>query len=464
MARGRGEAGAIAALVLAGFVCLFNEAQVSVALPAISAAYGVPVTDAQWLMTGYMLVTGACMPLSTFAVARLGERKAVLCALGVLAVGSAGCVVAPGFVALLAFRLVSALGCALYVPSMMAIVLGRAPREHFGLYNGVMMFVLMAAPALSPTIAGYLLSFGVGPMFLTVTLLSLVSLALIGALFRGRGPQEGARLDVLSLALSLVGFGGVVFGVGSMASGGAGSPRVLLSLVAGVAVLVAFVRRQLASVRPFLNVRVFANPSYAWGIAMDAVMQGVLFGTILAGPLVLQGELGLSALDAGLMLLPSGAMTAVANLIAGMAYDRMGMRVVPFGLVVAASGFALVVAGLALGWGVAGYVAGTVTYAAGLPFVMTSCNGFSLERLPKKDYPAGSALNNTLLQVAGSLGTALATMAVYGGATLPWGASSSALSNGAQLAFLAAGAIALAMLALYGALRRGPLAREGRVS
>ncbi|PHP52522.1 MFS transporter [Actinomyces ruminis] len=196
---------AMALLVLAGFVCLFNEAEMNIALIAISKLYGIEVATAQWLTTGYMLVTGTFMPLSAFAMGRLGSRKTVLYALTLLLIGIGISAFAPGFGMLLAGRLIQALGCAFFIPVMMAVIITLAPKEKLGTYNGVMMLVLMAAPALSPTIAGFILSsLGLSWMFYIIIPVLLAVIAALTVLLPDTIKPREATLDPASVALSIL--------------------------------------------------------------------------------------------------------------------------------------------------------------------------------------------------------------------------------------------------------------------
>lgn len=129
----------VALLVLAGFLCIFNEAEMNIALPTISQIYGVPVTVTQWLTTGYMPVTGTFMPLSAFAMGHFGSRRCVLGSLGILLAGILVSATMSSFPVLLAGRLLQALGAALFIPVMMAVVIMVAPREKLGTYSGLMI-------------------------------------------------------------------------------------------------------------------------------------------------------------------------------------------------------------------------------------------------------------------------------------------------------------------------------------
>ena len=314
-------------LVFGGFITIFNEAEMNIALAIVSEIYGVPVATTQWLTTRYMLVAGALMPLATFVMGRLGSRSTVLVSLSALLVD----------------------------------VLDRR-------YSNV---------------------------------------------------------DIVSVVLSCMGFGGVVFGIGQAASYGFVHPLVIGPLVIGAAALAVYARRQLASEHPLLNLHILTYPRYRRSLALMCVLQLVLFGGVLVAPLFLLRGWGLSAMEAALYMLPGGILTAVGNLLAGMAYDRFGTKTVPFGLVGNAIGYIGVTVAIGIGSGLFGgavvdgstarimLVVFCALYSGALPFAMTALTTNSLGCLGTSELPDASSMNNTLSQIFGSIGTALYTLIVY---------------------------------------------------
>lgn len=433
-------------LILTGFICMFNEAQMNVALPTVADLFGVEMGVAQWLTTAYMLVAGVFMPIAAFAMRRFPLRKIIGFAIIALLAGLVVSACATSFPVLLAGRMIQALGVAFYVPVMMTAVITLAPKNKFGLYNGLTLLVLMAAPAISPTLAGLILSH-LGLQWLFIVLIPVLVVLLIAMLFLLENIlQTGpARLDALSVVLSFIGFGGVVFGIGNAASAGFGDPVTLITLIVGVVALGMYGWRQLSIDNPLLDLHVFKRRAYRSSVVVIVVMQFVMFGVILAMPLFLQREWGLSAFEAGLVTLPAGAVNAVASLLAGMAYDRFKLKPVYVGMAIAAVGFLGVMLSVSLGWGIAGFIVASMVYAVGVPFATTAATSHGLNSLAASEYPHGSSINSTIQQIAGSLGTAVFTMVLYGFPQLPWNGQVSVMQNGTESVFLVA-AVVIAML------------------
>ncbi|SYZ34521.1 DHA2 family efflux MFS transporter permease subunit [Propionibacterium australiense] len=453
--RGTTSTVTVALLVLAGFLCIFNEAEMNIALPTVSQIYGVPVTVTQWLTTGYMLVTGTFMPLSAFAMGRFGSRRCVLGSLGILLVGILVSATSSSFPVLLAGRLLQALGAAFFIPVMMAVVITVAPRDKLGTYNGLMMLVLMAAPALSPTISGVILStIGLRWTFLCMVPLLVAIILCAAVLLKEVLEPKDVTVDALSVALSIIGFGGAVFAVGNAASAGFLAPSTLVPLAVGAVAIVVYARRQLRARTPLLNLRILANRRYRTSLVMIVLVQMILFGTILVAPLFLQSAWGYSASQAGLIMLPGGVVTAVANLLAGMIYDRFGTRAVPFGLIGSAVGYLGIAACMAGAPKPAAFVVFCAIYSGALPFAMTALTTNGLGSLNTREYPDGSSLNNTLQQIGGSVGTAVFTIVVYHAYDVLGEAQPTPLVTGSIASFVLSAAGAMGLLAAFAALRK----------
>lgn len=301
-------------LVFAGFITIFNEVEMNIALSTVSEMYGVPVATAQWLTTGYILVAGALMPLAAFVMGRLGSRSTVVMSLLALLVGVLVSLFSTTFEALLAGRLLQAVCAAFFMPVMFATIMAIAPKDKIGMYNGLAMLVLMAAPAISPTVSGLILS-TMGFRWLFTLMLPFLAIALAGMLLFMTDVLERreSRVDVVSVILSCLGFGGVVFGIGQAATYGFVHPLVIVPLAVGAVTLAVYARRQLDSDHPLLNLRILKNARYRRSLLLMCALQLVLFGCILVLPLFLQRGWGLSAMEAGLYMLPGGASASTAS-------------------------------------------------------------------------------------------------------------------------------------------------------
>lgn len=403
----------IALLVVAAFVVILNETTMGVALTPIMADLGITAATGQWLTTGFLLTMAIVIPLTGFLLERFPVRTVFFSAMILFSAGTLVAALAPGFEVLLAGRIVQASGTAIMMPLLFTTVLNIVPASHRGRMMGVISVVIAVAPAIGPTVAGVILStLTWHAIFWIVLPIALLALALGAVWVRNvTTTRPEARFDVLSVVLSALGFGGLIFGlssIGEAASGHAVVP-VWVPLLGGAVALTAFVLRQLRlqkSDGALLDLRTFQSRAFTLAIVLVVIVMAALFGSLILLPIYLQQVLGLDVLAVGLMLLPGGVLMGVMAPIIGNIFDRVGPTplVIP-GMVIAAAslwGMATFDQETAVGWIIAVHLALNL----GLGAVFTPLLTSALGSLPPRLYPHGSAIVGTVQQVAGAAGTA----------------------------------------------------------
>ncbi|AGW41923.1 albicidin efflux pump [Leifsonia xyli subsp. cynodontis DSM 46306] len=317
-------------LLAATFVVILNETIMTVALPKLMDDLRVDALAAQWLSTAFMLTMAVVIPITGFLLQRLSTRAVFIAALSLFSLGTLTAALAPGFAVLVGARVIQATGTAIMLPLLMTTLMTVVPPAKRGRTMGNVSIVISVAPAIGPAISGFILNYLAWRwIFLIVLPIALVML-LIGVKYvENVGETSRRRIDVLSVALSAFGFGGLVYGLTlSGESSGAGAGPVLwVSLAVGVVGLTAFVLRQLVlqrTDRALLDLRTFRSPLFTTAIAMMAVSMASLFGVIIVLPLYLQHVLRLDTLSTGLLLLPGGLVMGLAAPVVGRLYDRFG--------------------------------------------------------------------------------------------------------------------------------------------
>ncbi|HQA31869.1 MAG TPA: MDR family MFS transporter [Propioniciclava tarda] len=445
-------------LLVAAFVVILNETAMNVALTRIMDDLQITERLAQWLTTAFMLTMAVVIPTTGWLIERLGTRRAYTTALGLFSLGTLICLVSPTISLLLAGRVVQASGTAIMMPLLMTTLMQLVEPAHRGRVMGNVSMVISVAPAVGPTLSGVLLAVGSWRLIFAVVLPIALAMLFLGR--RGLtnvAEESGAKLDLWSIPLAVLGFGGAVYGLSLVGDATVPFWEPILAIGIGGAGLIAFIARQLVLQRTdsaLLDLRTFTHTSFTLGVGLMALSMMGLFGTIITLPLLLQRAFAMTPLQVGLMMLPGGLLMGVLGPIVGRLYDRVGPRVllVPALAVVAGVFAALSTLTTASPWWFV--LVCHLTMSAAFAFIFTSLFTTALGALPRHLYSYGSASIGTIQQLAGAAGTALfvTVFSMQAQVARTAGASEAAsLLAGSHWGFLGAGAVmtAAAITALF---------------
>ena len=443
---------AIWLLLGSAFVVILNETVMGVALPRLMTDLGITAVAGQWLTTAFLLTMSVVIPITGMLIQRVTTRALFIAAMSLFTAGTLIAAVAPGFELLLVGRVVQAGGTAIMMPLLMTTVVTLVPERQRGRIMGRIAIVMSVAPALGPTISGLILQI-LSWRFLFIIVLPIAAAALIiGALrMPNVGEQRKARIDALSVVLSALAFGGLVYGlslIGDLANGHATLPPAL-PIGIGVVALGLFVWRQLRlqrEDRALLDLRTFRSRPYALSVVLFVFSAMALFGSLILLPIYAQNVLGFDTLQTGLLLLPGGLLMGLLGPFVGRLVDSRGSRFVLIpGTIVTA--LALWSMGLFTDTTAPWQVLAThLLLSLGLAGVFTPLFSVSLGSLPPRLASHGSAMISTVQQVAGAAGTALfvtvMTLVSVGAAGSPEAVDPHALAAGTRAAFLLGGVAA----------------------
>jgi len=407
-------------LLLSGFIGMFSETALNVALSDLIRVFDITAPTVQWLTTGYLLTLGILVPVSGLLLQWFSTRQLFIAALSFSVLGTLVAALAPSFEVLMAARVIQAVGTALLLPLMFNTILIIFPAEKRGAAMGVIGLVIMVAPAVGPTIAGLLIENLSWHWIFWLSLPFLVIALLFGIMYmQNVSTITKPKIDIFSLVFSTLGFGGIVFAFSSAGEGegGWGSTKVIATMIVGILSLAIFAVRQLTMKQPMMNLRAFKHPMFVVGTLMVFICMMVILSSMLVLPMYLISGLGLSALTAGLIMLPGGLINGIMSPIMGSLFDKFGPKwlVIP-GLVIVAAAL----------WFFSGITtASTITLIIvlhsclmiGISMVWMPAQTNGLNQLPRELYPDGTAIMNTLQQVAGAIGTAVAVSIMTAGMT-----------------------------------------------
>uniref|UniRef100_A5WFH1 Drug resistance transporter, EmrB/QacA subfamily n=1 Tax=Psychrobacter sp. (strain PRwf-1) TaxID=349106 RepID=A5WFH1_PSYWF len=395
--------------LIAGFIGLFSETALNMALGNLMQEFNVVSSTVQWITTGYLLTMGILIPVTALLIQWLTTRQLFISSVLFSIAGVVLSGLASTFNVLLLGRVIQAIGTGLLIPLMFHTVLIIFPVHKRGVIMGVVGLVMMSAPAVGPATSGLIIEALSWNWILWLILPFLLFTLVYGFIFvQNVSTLTKPKVDVLSIFLSTIGFGGIVYGFSVAGHQGWGSPIVISSLAIGLASLIVFSIRQFKIDNPMLDLRTLKYPMFTLGLLSVSATFMIILSTMILLPLYLQIGLGLTALTAGLILMPGGALNGILSPVAGRVYDKYGPKYL------LTPGFIIM---LFMLWNLSNMTIDTSKEMVillhsglmiGVTFVMMPLQTHGLNALPAKLYPDGTALINTLLQVSGSIGTALA--------------------------------------------------------
>ncbi|GGA45108.1 MFS transporter [Pelagibacterium lentulum] len=442
----------IGILLISTFVMILNETIMSVALPRLMHDLDVTAGAAQWLTTAFLLTMAVVIPITGFLIQRFNTRPLFLISMGLFSVGTLLCALAPGLLSLVFGRVVQAAGTAIMMPLLMTTVMNLVPPQTRGRTMGNISIVISVAPAIGPTISGIILNvLDWRWMFWLVLPIAVTALVLGGRLIQNVTTPRIAPLDIVSVVLSAIGFGGLVYGLSSIgeAHGAEHIVPLWVPVAIGALGLALFIARQFKLQdldRALLDLRTFKSKTFTLAIVMMAINMMALFGMIILFPIYTQNVLGMDALQTGLMLLPGGLMMGLMAPFVGRWYDRVGPAplVIPGSILVSAVLWSMTLLGETTAiWLV---LTGHMVLSVGLALLFTPLFTASLGALPARLYSHGSATLGTIQQVSGAAGIALlvSLMSLRMTVLSDQGATDvAALAGGIRMAFMCAAILSL---------------------
>ncbi|TMN23899.1 DHA2 family efflux MFS transporter permease subunit [Lentibacillus cibarius] len=406
----------MAALLISGFMGMFSETALNMAIHDLINEFHISASTAQWLTTGYLLVLGILIPVSGLLIKRFPTRNLFITSLSFSIVGLLVAGVSPSFSVLLSGRMIQAVGTGLLLPLLFHTVLVLFPPAKRGTAMGLVGLVMMFAPALGPVSAGFIIEYLNWHMIFWIIIPFLVFAIVFGIAFLPNLTEISKhRIDMLSIVLSTIGFGGIVFGISYAGEReGWSSPVVLIALIAGIIALAVYIIRQLSIDEPVLYLQVFKRPMFTLGIIVTLFANIIIFSSNILLPLYMQGGLGLSASKAGLLLLPGGIINGIMSMVNGRIFDKYGPR----GLVI--GGFVISTIVVWLFSIISSFDSAYIIIffymllMVSMSMVTTPSQTNGINQLDPSLYPDGTAMVNSMIQTSGAMGTAIAISILNG--------------------------------------------------
>jgi len=395
-------------LLIGTFCTILNQTILSTAFPTIMKAFDVSTSTVQWLTTGFLLVNGIMIPISAWLSTRFNSKPLYITAMVVFFIGTVVCYTAPNFSFLLIGRLIQALGVGVTMPLLQTIMLSIFPPDKRGTAMGLAGIVIGLAPAIGPTLSGWVIDNATWRDLFGM-ILPLLLIVIIGSFWFIRNvlPTKKTGIDLISVVTSTIGFGSLLYGFSSVGDDGWGSTKVISTLIIGLVFIAVFVWRQLTMDKPFLEFRVYRSTPFLVSAILSSITMMAMVGVEMVIPLYLQIVKGMSAFESGLTLLAGALMMGIMSPITGRAVDRYGARNLSIiGMVLLTLGsipFIFITKDTPTIYIVVFYA----IRMFGISMAMMPSTTVGMNALPMNLLSHGTAVNNTQRQVASSVGTAI---------------------------------------------------------
>ncbi|MGP9821619.1 MFS transporter [Salinarimonas sp. NSM] len=400
----------LAGTILASAMAFIDGTVVHVALPALQADLGAGFTALQWVVNGYALTLGGLILVGGALGDRVGRRRVFVWGIGLFAIASLACALAPTASTLIAARLVQGVGAALLVPQSLAIIAASFPKDVRGRAIGVWAGASAITTALGPPLGGFLVD------ALSWRAVFWINLPLsAGAIWiarahmpadRGAGAAEGP-LDWPGAVLAVVGFGLVTLALTLASEAGVSILLVAAVLATGIGTLVGFVAVEARAASPLMPLSLFASRCFAGANLLTMFLYAAFVTALFLLPFELQSRRGLSATEVGLTMLPIGLVIGVGSRFSGALADRIGPQT-PLAL---GSGLVALGAGwLALappGYWI-GIVVPIVSMSCGMALAVAPLTTSVMNAVDEARAGAASGVNNAASRLAGLFGVAIA--------------------------------------------------------
>lgn len=434
-------------LISGAFVAILNQTLLGTALPKIMEDLMLDENTVQWLQSVFMLVNGIMIPITAFLIGKFTTRSLFLTAMSLFSLGTLAAAISHSFELLLVGRILQAAGAGIMMPLMQTILMLIFPIEKRGSAMGMFGLVIAFAPAIGPSLSGYIVEIASWRvLFWMILPIAVIDIIIAYFILKNVTKQSNPKLDVLSIILSTFGFGGILYAFSIAGSAGWTSAEVLVGMTVGLVALIWFITRQLKLDEPILEFRVLKYKMFSISTVIGMVTFIAMIGAAVVLPLYMQNMLGFSPFESGLALLAGAVIQGLLNPITGRLFDRYGARwLAIIGLLIMTSGtFMLTVLSTETSFM---YIA--ITHAMrmiGISMAMMPVTTAGLNVLPRELISHGTAVNNTLRQVSGAIGTALPITIMTTTAIPEQGVEG--MIHGVNVSFIVAGIISLIGLIL----------------
>ena len=431
--------------LIGGFMSILDSSIVNVAIPTMMNVFNADPSSIQWVSTIYMLALGVVIPLSGWLGDRIGFKRLYMLSMAVFTIGSFLCTLAWSLNSLIAARVIQAAGGGMIMPTTMAMVYRMVPRDKIGSAMGIFGIALLVAPAIGPTLGGYLVEYVDWRWIFTINLpIGVIGILLALYVLPEFQSKHPGKLDVAGAVTAAVALFCLLLALSKGSDWGWGDERTVMLFCVSLFSFVLFIYLELSSKSPLLDLRVFKYPSFTLANIIIIVTTIGMFSGLFFIPLFLQSIRGIGAMETGLLMMPGALVSGLMMPIVGRLFDRIGPRPLAIlGLLLLAF-ITFLLRNLNLETATSTVMVWVMFRGMVMPLANMPSQTAALLDLPEELVGRASSITNIISRVSSSFGIAvltsmLTTRQTIHAARLSWGLND---ANPTAMAFLArAGAV-----------------------
>ncbi|MBI3295551.1 MAG: DHA2 family efflux MFS transporter permease subunit [Deltaproteobacteria bacterium] len=401
--------GSVITLMMGTLMAAIDSSIVNISIPSIQASYRSRVDDVGWVVSGYLLAYAVVMPLTQYLMGRLGLFRLFLIGLSLFTVGSLFCGFAPNLPLLVSARVIQAAGGGVLTPASMAVLTSLYPPQKRGRVLGLWGMGILMGPAIGPTLGGVLTQhFGWASIFFVNLPLGVIGILGCFRYVRVLKLETPERhpLDWLGFIAFSVFLIALLSAVSRLEQSGAFSIPTLGGLTVAFLAVGAFLVRERGRNHPLIRLGIFRHRAFSACLIVTFIRAAALYGGIFLLPFLLQGVLGYTETQSGVVMLPGAILIGALLPFSGRWCDRRGARGISMlGLfVVAVSFFVLAVVGSQASLWV--ILVSMALRGLGMGLLITPLSVATVNSVAQNEIAMVSALSSLSQSIGGAMGVA----------------------------------------------------------
>ena len=403
--------------IIAAAILSAAQSVVTTGLADIMVDFKISSTMAQWIYSSFLLVLGVMIPLSAYLTRRFKVKTILISALSLFLIGSIIAFIAPNINILILARVIQAIGSGILLPITQIVLFKVIPEEKWQIYMGLFGFIIGIAPAIAPTVGGLIIDYiGWRSIFLIFAVIIAILILIASVVVKLEFETGEYPLDIASLILCVLSCVGIMLGFSNIAENGFSLTYVILPIIIGLISLILFVRRQFNIKTPLVDLHALKNKYFFFGTLFSALLYFTMCGLNVIMPLFVQSVAYHDATTSGLILLPATLVMIVFNFIGPLLANKIGVRKVLIASCIFSVVGYLVMMTYTVNTSVEYMILTQIIRAIGAGLGLMPAVTWTIA-VVSGDVEDATAINNTVRQIIGAIGSAVAVvlMAVFAG-------------------------------------------------